>query len=117
MGSHYTCHNCGQQYDKCTCPAPNIVPDAVSADPKPSPKVVSINPTIKPEAVHVDLRFDPGYPTDTVLAKASAASLKGVLLLGYKPDGTVYIDSNIQDGPMALWVLEAAKTLLMKESV
>lgn len=107
--SHYTCNNCGQRYDQCACSNPHIVPDAVS-------NVTPIKPTVKPEAIHVDLRFDPGYTTDDLLAKASANDLKGALVLGYKADGSLYIDCNIQDGPLALWVLQVAMKRLMSEA-
>lgn len=101
------CQVCGQEPQHCICHV-SIKPEA------PKATVTPIKPTVKPEQVHVDLRFDPGHPTDNMLAKASTKDLKGGIVMGYDRDGNIYIDHNINDGPLALWLIEYAKARLMK---
>lgn len=43
-----------------------------------------------------------------VLAKADTAKLEGVILLGYDAEGREYIDTNIDDGGDAVWLLQRA---------
>ena len=51
--------------------------------------------------------------TQTILDKASANGLKGVLLLGYDDKGEVYIDTNIDDGGAVLWLTKQAEFKLI----
>lgn len=104
------CQGCFKELNACSCHI-KVPPDVAA----PKDNVRAIRPEVKPaDPTHIDLRFDPGYPMDALLAKASTYDLKGAFVLGYKPDGSVYVDCNIQDGPLALYALEAAKNLLLK---
>lgn len=48
-----------------------------------------------------------------VLADAQASGLTDVVVVGYKPDGTMFFGASMASGPEALWLLESAKHELM----
>jgi hypothetical protein len=52
-------------------------------------------------------------PVDTVLDAARAEGLASVLVLGEYPDGTLYFESSMSDGPSALWMLALAQRHLL----
>jgi hypothetical protein len=53
-------------------------------------------------------------PPDRVLSRAGTAALASVVILGFREDGEFYFASSIANGPEALWLLELAKTRLIK---
>jgi hypothetical protein len=53
-------------------------------------------------------------PADRILATARDASLKDVLVIGYRDDGSFYFASSLADGGDALWLLELTKRRLFE---
>ncbi len=62
----------------------------------------------------VPLPVDDARDVDLILDEASQAELSDVLVLGWTKDGEFWTSINFSDGPNALWLLELAKTKLMK---
>lgn len=46
--------------------------------------------------------------TEVLLERADKAKLKGVIILGYDCEGREYIDTNVDDGGDAIWLLQRA---------
>lgn len=53
-------------------------------------------------------------PTERVLSSALEASLNGVVIVGYDKDGEFYFASSYAAGPEVLWLIELARTKLLK---
>ena len=56
---------------------------------------------------------DQDYDPDVMLEVAKGR-LKDVVIFGWDKDGEEYLCSNLSDGGAVLWLLERAKTKLMK---
>lgn len=53
-------------------------------------------------------------PAERILNKAVAADLKEVMVIGTNQDGSLYFAASFGDGGNVLWLMEKAKTELMK---
>ena len=53
-------------------------------------------------------------PPERILEGALKANLKTVLVLGYKEDGSTYFASSQADGGDVMWLMEKAKSDLLK---
>lgn len=53
-------------------------------------------------------------PVERILAKASDAELKTVVVIGWDKDGEPYFASSVADGPEVLWLLELTKRRLFE---
>ena len=47
--------------------------------------------------------------TEQVLERAASANLAGVIVLGVTDDGTMFVETSIDDGPDAVWLIEKYK--------
>lgn len=56
-------------------------------------------------------------PTAEIIHEMAKANLKGVIILGYDEQGREYIDTNIDDGGDALWLLQRAIHRLMNSDL
>lgn len=56
-------------------------------------------------ADHADISLS----TEQVLERAASANLAGVIVLGVTDDGAMFVETSIDDGPDALWLLEKYK--------
>ena len=52
-------------------------------------------------------------PPETILQAALAAELTEAIIVGQRPDGTVYFAMSSADVPNVNWMLDCAKRLLM----
>lgn len=52
-------------------------------------------------------------PADRIIAKAQAAGLTDVVIIGYTADGDEYFASSKADGGSVLWMMERAKVALL----
>lgn len=66
----------------------------------------------KAQSVYLDLRMGMSCSANEMLDKPRD-KLMGCFVLGYDLNGQEYIDCNIDDGGMAIWLLERAKYILM----
>lgn len=53
-------------------------------------------------------------PTERVLEEAKGRCKRGVLILGWDDDDTLYFASSIADGGEVLWLMEKAKQALLE---
>ena len=51
---------------------------------------------------------------EPIIDRMRQAGLTDVLILGYDRSGDFYSDVNFVDGPVALWLLEMAKKMILK---
>lgn len=52
-------------------------------------------------------------PVEKIIAKATAAELEEVVIIGMAKDGSFYFSSSEADGGTVLWLMEMAKRRLM----
>lgn len=57
--------------------------------------------------------FDP----DIMIEAAKGQGLTKVIIIGWDKDGDLFFSANDGDGPECLWLLEIAKTQLIKNSM
>lgn len=51
---------------------------------------------------------------ERIMAQAKDADLQGVVVIGYRKDGTEYFASSIADGADVVWLMERTKLKLMQ---
>ena len=59
----------------------------------------------------------PDLTTDAVLHHAIGENLASVIVLGFRRDGSVHVDSSVVDGADAVWLLEVAKGKALAASI
>lgn len=55
-------------------------------------------------------------PAEQILSTALAAGLKGVVVVGRRADGSLYLSSTTSDLPLVFWELEHAKRHVLELS-
>ena len=53
-------------------------------------------------------------PVERILEAAKAQGLEGVVILGYREDGTEYFASSYADGGTVIWLAERMKKALLE---
>ena len=67
------------------------------------------------EVVELDVQTSLDIPSETLLRKAIENGVTNVVIIGYDPDGALYLASADADCGAILWSIEKAKRRLLQE--
>ena len=68
------------------------------------------------QVIRLDLAGTADIPVETVLDEARTLDLQTVFVIGELPDGQLYAAGSSADAPLNGWLLDQAKTMLLRMS-